>query len=47
MVEHGSVAAALDRAEGRQLVFMAKDQYTAGYQEIGSDSDGTTTIAPR
>jgi FkbM family methyltransferase len=47
LVEHRSAAAALDRAEGRQLVFMAKDQYTVGYQDIGSDSDGTTAMAPR
>ena len=32
LIEHASVAAALDRSEGRQLVFVAKDQYAPGYQ---------------
>ena len=38
VVEHSSVSAALDRSEGRQLVFMAKDQYTLGHRDNGAAS---------
>ena len=38
LVERENVAAALEHLDGRNIIFMAKDQYAGGYQDKPGDA---------